>query len=315
MYTRKSLGKIERVELREGWGIEPDFTRWLAEEANLATLGEELGLDLSLLQTEADVGDFNVDILAEETGSGIKAIIENQLETTDHDHLGKLVTYASGHGAGYIIWIFKEVREEHRQAIDWLNEHTIDKVNFFAVKLELWRVGDSAPAPKFDVICRPNEWTKTVRRQSSQGQPSEGKLRQLEFWTRLRSYAQEHRPDIRLQSPLPQHWTNISIGSSKAHVALTMRMREGRLGCELYISDNKSLFNYLRERKAEIETELGVALEWIEATKATRILETTSKFDITNEGMYPMHFEWLLKRAEAFRKVFPPHIRSFEQML
>lgn len=315
MYTRQSLGKIERVELREGWGIEPDFTRWLAEEGNLASLGEELGLDLSVLQTEADVGDFNVDILAEENGSGIKAIIENQLETTDHDHLGKLVTYASGHGAGYIIWIFKEVREEHRQAIDWLNEHTTDEVNFFAVKLELWRVGDSAPAPKFDVICRPNEWTKTVRRQSSQGQPSEGKLRQLEFWTRLRSYAQEHRSDIRLQSPLPQHWTNISIGSSKAHVALTMRMREGRLGCELYISDNKPLFNYLRERKAEIETELGVALEWIEATKATRILETTSKFDITNEGMYPMHFEWLLKRAEAFKKVFPPHIRSFEQTL
>ena len=154
MYTRKSLGKIERVELREAWAIEPDFTRWLAEEDNLAALGEELGLDLSLLQTEANVGDFNVDILAEETGSSIKAIIENQLETTDHDHLGKLITYASGHGAGFVIWIFKEVREEHRQAIDWLNEHTTDDVNFFGVKLELWRVAGSSRTNSFKGLSR-----------------------------------------------------------------------------------------------------------------------------------------------------------------
>lgn len=308
-----NLSKIEQVDLREAWSMEPEFTRWLSEEENLAALGEELGLDLSLIQTEANVGDFNVDILAEETGTGVKVIIENQLETTDHDHLGKLVTYASGHGAGYIIWIFKEVREEHRQAIDWLNEHTNDDVNFFAVKLELWRIAGSTPAPKFDVLSRPNEWAKTVKRQSSHGEPSEGKLRQLEFWTRLHDYADQHKTDVRLRSPRPQHWTNISIGNSEAHVALTMHMREGRLGCELYIRRNKPLFQYLRDQKETIETELGTKLEWIEATKATRILETVSGFNIENEGEYEKHFDWLLSRASAFKKTFAGRIKTFLQ--
>ena len=312
---KKDLGKIKQVELRDAWALEPEFTRWLAEEENLNALSDELGLELSLIQTEANVGDFNVDILAEETGTGVKVIIENQLETTNHDHLGKLITYASGHDAKYVIWIFKDAREEHRQAIDWLNEHTTDDLNFFAVKLELWQIGDSMPAPKFDVICRPNEWAKTVKKQGSQGQPSEGKLRQLEFWTRLRAYVQNKNVDIRMQAPLPQHWTNIAIGSSQAHVALTLNTQKNSLGCELYISNNKPLFEYLKTQKAEIENELGGSLEWIEAAKASRIFETTAGFNIKDESNYDKHFEWQLKRVMAFKKTFANRIKDFQQTL
>ena len=125
------LGKLRKIHLREAWKHEAlNFTGWLAEEDNLALLSDEIGIDISLIQTEASVGKFNVDILAEEENGNRKIVIENQLESTDHDHLGKIITYASGFDAEIIIWIVKDVRDEHKQAIDWLNENTIEKVNF-----------------------------------------------------------------------------------------------------------------------------------------------------------------------------------------
>ena len=310
---KKDLGSISKVGLRDVWSLEPEFTRWLAEKEHLAALGEELGIDLTLIEVEADVGDFNADILASDASSNEKVIIENQFGTTNHDHLGKIITYASGHGASYVVWIFEDIREEHRQAIDWLNEHTNEDVSFFAVKLELWQIEGSKPAPKFDIISRPNEWAKTVKRQGEQQVPSEGKLRQLEFWTQLRAYAKNTGSGIKPQSPQPQHWTNISIGTSGVHVSLTMNMPENRLGCELYINDDKELFQYLQQQSADIEKEVGAKLEWIEATKATRILQTTFGFDINKTEEYTKHFDWLLSRATAFKKAFSERIRAYKQ--
>jgi len=310
------LGNIIKTDLRRVWPFEPEFTRWLAETDNLAALGEELGLDLLLIQTEANVGDFNVDILVEEEGTGIKAIIENQLETTDHDHLGKLITYASGHGAGYIIWIFKEVREEHRQAIDWLNEHTTDEVNFFAVKLELWQIGDSKPAPKFDVICRPNEWAKTIKNASGRGEPSEGNLRQLEFWTALHEYGVEHYKDIRFQSPRAQAYMDVSIGSSKAHVTMVIRSQKKIMSCELFISNNKPLFDGLLERKTAIEKEIGMELDWqrLEHAKAARVI-ISHEFSMEDLDRRIDYFNWLLKNISSFKRVFARHVKEVEQSL
>jgi hypothetical protein len=309
---KKDLGNIQKVALRDVWGLEPEFTRWLAEEKNLSLLGEELGIDLSLVEVESDVGDFNADILAVEASSNEKVIIENQFGTTDHDHLGKIITYSSGHEASYVIWIFEEIREEHRQAIDWLNAHTTEDVSFFAIKLELWQIEGSKPAPKFDIICRPNDWAKIVKRQGEQHVPSEGKLRQLEFWTQLRAYSKNSGSIIKPQSPQPQHWTNISIGASDVHISLTMNMRENRLGCELYINDDKGLFNYLKQQSVEIEKEIGTKLEWIEATKATRILQTVYGFDILNQEEYKKHFDWLLSRAIAFKNTFANRIKNYK---
>ncbi len=310
---QNDLGKIKRVDLREAWPHEPDFTRWLAEEENLEALGEELGLDLSLIQTEANVGDFNVDILVEETGSGIKAIIENQLEITDHDHLGKLITYASGHGAGYIIWIFRDVREEHRQAIDWLNEHTTDDINFFAIKLELWAIADSKPAPKFDVICRPNEWAKAVK-SSIKGEPSERNLRQLEFWTGLRDYGVEHYKDINYQTPRAQAYMDIAIGSSNAHVAMVIRSQKKSMTCELYIPDNKKIYEGLVGRAVMIESELGIKVDWqrLNHAKAARIAVSTD-FDIDDATQRNHYFDWLLKNASLFKKIFSKHVKEIEK--
>jgi len=124
---------------------------------NLELLSEEIDIELSLIGTEYNVGRFNVDIYAEESGVGRKVIIENQLWKTDHDQLGKLITYASGLAAEIIIWIVKDVFEEHRQAIDWLNENTAENIYFFAIRMEVWKIGDSEPAPKFHIVSKPND--------------------------------------------------------------------------------------------------------------------------------------------------------------
>lgn len=309
------LGKLKKVELREGWKHEAShFTQWLAEEENLALLSDEIGLDISLVQTEAAVGSFNVDILAEEANTGKKIIIENQLEVTNHDHLGKIITYASGYDARTIIWIVKDVREEHRQAVDWLNEHTDEELEFYLLRIELWQIGDSPYAPKFEMISKPNDWTKAVRSSTDSSELTETKVKQLEFWSSFKEYARQQQTKLRLQKSYPQHWTNISIGSSDAHVALTINSRDGMFGAEVYIPNNKDLYASLFERKAEIETEMGEEMEWMElpTKKASRIrVQTDGVFE--DEKDWEKYFDWLLEKAEKMQSVFPKYIRTFNE--
>ena len=167
--TTPNLAKIERVDLREAWPNEArDFTPWLAE--NIAELGEALGMDLELQQTEAAVGGYSLDVLATDLNQDRPVIIENQLEPTNHDHLGKLLTYAAGYDANVIVWLTREFRDEHRQALDWLNQRTGEDTQFFGVVVELWRIGDSLPAPHFKAVATPNEWRK--RRNEAAPPPS-----------------------------------------------------------------------------------------------------------------------------------------------
>lgn len=188
------LGKLTRVDLREIWKNEEyDFSNWLAEEDNLAELSDEIGIAIRLPEKEVGVGKYSVDILAEEEGTGRKIVIENQLEKTNHDHLGKIITYAAGHDASIVIWISKDITEEHRNAIDWLNENTGEDRLFFAIKVEAWRMDNSDPAPKFQVICKPNEWAKAVKRSSGTEDLGETDLKKLDFWTKLKSYAMEKK--------------------------------------------------------------------------------------------------------------------------
>jgi hypothetical protein len=161
----QTLGKLVRVDLRELWKNEEyDFSAWLAQPENLAELSDEIGIEIRLPEKEVAVGNYSLDILAEEEGTGRKIVIENQLERTNHDHLGKLITYAAGHDAKIVIWIFKAISEEHRSAIDWLNEITGEDCLFFAIEIQAWRINNSEAAPKFQVVCKPNEWAKVVTR-------------------------------------------------------------------------------------------------------------------------------------------------------
>jgi len=306
------LGKLKNVDLREFWKHEAlDFTQWLSESENLGELGDEIGIEINLeieqVQTEAGVGRYSADIVAQEETTGRKIVIENQLEATDHSHLGQILTYAAGIEAEYIVWIVKDVRDEHKQAVDWLNEHTDEKINFFLVRIELWQIGESDPAPKFVVISRPNDWTKSVRGTGhDQSELSETKLLQLEFWQQLREFAGASNPVLKLRTPPAQHWYDVAIGRSDCHVALTALTSEKKIGCELYIPNSKPLFKAFFTNKEAIEKELGLigSLSWQELPekKASRI-RTLRPFDFTSPDRAEA-FGWLVQMCRKFKIVF-----------
>ena len=297
------LGKIEQVELREVWKHEAtNFTKWLAKPENLEVLSEEIDIELSLIDTEYNVGRFNVDIYAEEPTADRKVIIENQLERTDHDHLGKLITYASGLDAEVIIWIVKEVLEEHQQAIDWLNENTNEKINFFVIRMEVWKIGNSEPAPKFHIISKPNNWTKSIKQSVQKSALTETKKLQLKFWNHFKQYAIENNLNLRLRKANPQHWYDLSIGRTDCNISLTVNSLKKELACEIYISNSKETFDEFYNNKEEIDKSIN-ALEWMElpTKKASRIKKKT-KGDFRNENKWPTYFEWLGKTAIQFQE-------------
>lgn len=306
------LSKLEKVDLREVWKHEAlDFTNWLAQPENLESLSDEIGIDISLIQTEASVGNFNVDILAEEENTGRKIVIENQLEPTNHDHLGKIITYASGFDAEIIVWIVKSVRDEHKQAVDWLNEHTDQKINIFAIQMEVWRIGESPYAPKFQVIAKPNDWAKAVKKATNQSELSDTKLLQLEFWSKFKEYVQDNNGKIKLRKAYPQHWYDISFGFSNSHIALTVNSQSSQMTCEIYIPDSKELFSCLFAKKDEIENELSEQLEWEELPekKASRI-KLVSKGGLSKQEEWKQYHSWMLEKVLAFQNIFGKHIKS-----
>lgn len=147
------LGKFTEVNVRDLWKHEQyDFSAWLAKEENIAELGDLIGLSLVDVNTEVYVGAYRCDLVAKDETTGTKVIIENQLESTNHDHLGKIITYASGLDAKVIVWVVKEAREEHRSAIEWLNNNTLSGIAFFLIEIHAYKIGDSLPAAKFEMV-------------------------------------------------------------------------------------------------------------------------------------------------------------------
>lgn len=309
---KRPLSRLQKVDLRDVWGHEAaDFSVWLSQQENLDILSEEIGVDIKPLQTEARAGQFKVDILAEEGGSGRKIIIENQLEETNHDHLGKIITYASGFDAEIIVWVVSDVREEHQRAVEWLNEHTDENTSFFLIKIELWQIEGSNPAPKFEIISSPNEWAKAIKNNPSGSELTETKLDQLEFWKGFKDYAENQESRVRFgRTPRPQHWYSISIGSSEAHIALTLDSRKSGIACEIYISRNKHLFEYLKSRKSEIEKDIGQEAEWIDASVAARIVVRKMVPSVFG-GEKEDNFRWLFEKTVLFNDVFGRYIKEF----
>lgn len=300
------LGKLEKItDLRSIWKHEAiDFTNWLAKEENMNLLGDEIGIELSLVETEASVGGFNVDILAEENSTGKKVIVENQLEMSDHDHLGKILTYASGYDAEIIVWVLKDIREEHLQAVSWLNENTTDKINFFVVKIELWKIDESPVAVKFNVVARPNDWTKSIRSATS-GKHSDTQLMQLDFWNAFKEYALEQGTKLKLRKTQPQHWYDVAYGVAGSHLGLTINSQQKVIGVEVYIDDSKELYHRYYDCKEEIESRIGFPLEWMElpSKKASRI-KLSKEADFTVKDDWNEQFKWMNDSAEAFAMVF-----------
>ncbi|MBU1012066.1 MAG: DUF4268 domain-containing protein [Bacteroidetes bacterium] len=306
------LGKIENIDLRDVWKHEAiDFTNWLAQPDNFQLLSEEIALDMQVIKTEANVGSFSADILAEETNTGKKIIIENQLETTNHDHLGKIITYASGLEANYIVWIFKDIREEHRRAIDWLNEITDEDLSIFAIKMELWKIGDSLPAPKFNIICSPNDWSKAFKKTSNSPNMTDNNLIQLNFWKGFADYIANQKTPFKVRKPRGQHWYDLSIGSAQVHLSFVISVKDNFLRIDLYIPDNKELFGEFKEKQDEIEKILGFSLDWQElpTAKASRIAYMRENIDIKLEKNVDDAYKWLLDNGLKIYQAFKKYIK------
>lgn len=300
-----NLGRIKQVELREIWKHEAtNFTQWLALPENLELLSDEIDIELSLIDTEYNVGRFNVDIYAEESGLDRKVIIENQLERTDHDHLGKLITYASGLDAEIIIWIVKEVLEEHKQAIDWLNENTGEKINFFAIRMEVWKIGNSEPAPNFHIVSQPNNWAKAVKLNVQSKEITPLKQQQLLFWEGFKGYCQDNKINLKLRKTRPQHWYDISMGRQDAHLCLTLHSQKNLIGCEIYMHNGEDVYPQFVENKTEINSQIeGLLWQELPAKKASRIRKY-KKTDFTSEKNWQSQFEWLASMCLLFQKIF-----------
>lgn len=315
MHTMKNLSKLERVSLREAWKHEAgDFTPWLAEAENLNTLADALGLsELIPVATEHWVGDFKLDILC--TDGGEQVVIENQLNETDHKHLGQILTYAAGVGATRVIWVAESFRPEHVAALQFLNENTTESLSFFAVQIELWRIGNSPLAPNFEVVVKPNEWTKSGREQArAASSASLTKQLQQKFWTAVVQRLAQIAPQIRPQKPRPQHWLSNSIGRSNFGLNLTANTRDERLGVELWIpgAEAKRHFANLSAQKKDIEARLGFELDWQELpdAKACRIASWYPDASIEDEGRWEEYLDWLVKRLVKMDQVLRPIVKG-----
>lgn len=312
------LGALKKVNLREIWKSESgDFTPWLAQEENMELLADTIGLDLEVEAREKNVGPFRADILCKDTITGSWVLIENQLEKTDHTHLGQLLTYAAGLSAVTIVWIAEKFTEEHRATIDWLNEITEERFNFFGLEMELWQIADSPYAPKFNIISKPNNWTRTVSnaaRQLESGELSETKQLQLQYWTAFREYLIANSKVIKPQKPLPQHWANFAIGKSGFVLISTVHTREKRIEVHLVLNDSnaKQYYKLLHKEKGVIEAELDFSLDWRELPENKESHIETKKFNVdpTNQNDWPTQHEWLKEKLELFHKVFAQRIKK-----
>jgi hypothetical protein len=312
---KTTLGKLDRISLRKAWAHEAgEFTPWLAQVDNLILLAETLGIDeLELVGTEHPVGDFKVDILCSDNGG--KVIIENQLEKTNHTHLGQILTYAAGVGARKVIWVAESFRTEHVAALEFLNQHTTDELDFFAVEIELWRIGDSPMAPSFNVVVKPNDWAKTGQQNAKAAATmTPTKQRQLKFWTDWQTWLQAKGSSLRTQKPSPQHWTNIALGRSGVHLAATVNTREKRLGMEVYIDheNSKDIFRQLKAHQAQVDQALGAKLEWMELPDghACRIQQVRGDAALANESQWPDYFAWLEQAGLRMSEVFRPLVKD-----
>ena len=316
--TTPNLAKIELVDLREAWPNEArDFTPWLAK--NIAELGEALGMDLELQETEESVGGYSLDVLATDSNRNRPVIIENQLETTDHDHLGKLLTYAAGYDASVVVWLTREFRDEHRQALDWLNQRTGEDTQFFGVVVELLKIDGSRPAPQFRTVAVPNDWRKenAAKVRGEKQVVSVRGERYREFFQPLIDILRETHKFTNVRKAQPQNWYSFSAGYGQriTYGANFTGQRQARV--EVYIDDgngerNARLLEELEMHKEDIELALGETLDWqrLDNRRACRIaLDRPGSIEDNADTLSEIQ-EWMIKNLLNFKRAFDPKLRE-----
>lgn len=306
-----AIGKLEEVDIRELWKHEQyDFSEWLSKKENIENLNDILGLTLVDISKETYVGSYRCDLFAKDETTGIKVIIENQLEMSNHDHLGKIITYASGLDAKVVVWIVKEAREEHRSAIEWLNNNTNSNINFFLIEIHAYKIGNSDNAPMFQVIEQPNDFIKNNKSINSNDTMNKSQSQRLEFWNQFNNVLIERGKPFNVRKATTDHWYNVAIGTSDAHIDITLVNKDSVIGVELYITDNKELFDKLYQRKDEIENDLGFKLDWrrLNNGKASRIVIFIKGLNFDDHSNYNELINKTIDLAVLMRDTFKKYI-------
>ena len=318
--NNQTLGRLQHVDLRTIWTSEPaGFTPWLAEPENLAVLSETLRLDLELVTVEKEVGSFRADIVCRDTGTEALVLIENQLEQTDHDHLGKLLTYAAGLQAVNVVWLADRFRDEHRATLDWLNEITHQESRFFGLEIELWKIGDSPAAPKFNIVSMPNDWSRFVARSArapDDAELSELSLMRREYWAELHDKLNAAGGVVHgNRTPGSRSWMTYGAGRSGFALCAVMNTRDKFIRAELYIrgEDASEYHDLLEKEKDKIEQELGYGLKWGDqqpTSRDCRISYYLHDTDPRDKSDWPRQHEWLVEHLNKMHQAFAQRVRD-----
>lgn len=302
-----SLGRLTMVPPRDVWPHEArDFTPWLLQ--NVDVLGGVLGMDLVLEVAEHPVGDFSLDLLGRDVADDSVVIVENQLDSSDHSHLGQILTYAAGTNPTTIVWINTGFRPEHRAALDWLNEHTGPDTRFFGVEIEVVRIGNSAPAPNFKLVVEPNDWEKQVKAATTAATMTGKSKLYWDFWEQFRSrVVSEHPGWTNRKASTRDSWYSFPTGTSAASLESTFTQKG--LEVQLYFGDpdpavNTARFEALSAQRDEFEQALGKEALWDEMTgrKSARVCVISSFSSVEDVEQWPAMVDWLLDQHARFRR-------------
>lgn len=305
------IGKLKEVELRNLWKHEQyDFSEWLSQNESIELLNDILGLTLTDISKEVYVGSYRCDLVAVDESSGIKVIIENQLESSNHEHLGKIITYASGLDAQVVVWIVKNAKEEHRSAIEWLNNNTNSDINFFLIELHAYKIGDSLPAPYFEIIEKPNDFIKNNKVNGNKNELNKSQSERLIFWNRFNEILIDKGKPFNVRKATTDHWYDVAIGSSSSHISIELINKEKHVRIGLYMVDDKEYFDKLFANKDTIETQLGIKLEWQRecSGNVSRVKYKLPGLDYDNHSNYDELINKSIDIAANMQKVFKKYI-------
>ena len=256
------------------------------------------------------MGAYRCDLVARDETTGTKVIIENQLESTNHDHLGKIITYASGLDAKVVVWIVKEAREEHRSAIECLNNNTVSNIAFFLIEIHAYKIGESLPATKFKVVEKPNDFLKNTKGNNENGELNKSQSERLEFWTKFNGVVVEKGKPFSVRKASTDHWYDVALGTSEAHIGINPVNKMHTVVVEIYINDSKELFDRLYENRESIEAETKMKFDWerLDTKKASRIKHSIKGLDFDDHSNYHVLMEEVINKVLVLRERFKQYI-------
>ena len=316
----RAPGSYTDRDHRAEWMLtEADFISWLAQEGNLTLLGKALGMELELEAQEVNVEGFRADLLCKNTVDDSRVIIEYQLNPTNHNHMGPLLTYAARLDASTVIWIANRFRHEHREMLDWQNQITDKRYRFFAVEIKGWQIENSQRAVQFDVVSSPNDWSRGVSRDTQRAanqKLSETQQKRLRYWTGLQDYMNANDSSVNCPAPTTRSYLRLSIGKANFFIHARLASSNKEIGIWLYMEGNdaEAHFHLLKEQQEEIHNEFGETLEWHKLPENERSWICLNKGDTDplDENDWPHQYKWFTTQLEVFNTVFRERIRGLD---